>query len=107
MKPTDLRDATWEKIQSYLTGARLAVYEAWRVHGPATTEAAAKAAGINILTFRPRTTELYQIGLVQLLRSEGTEGIYCAVPPERAQDAFEKHQRDEASHEQLSFKLAA
>jgi hypothetical protein len=89
MTPADLRDATWESIQPMLTGMRLAVLGAWRLHGPGTTEAIAARAGINILTFRPRTTELVQLGLVLLADRDGHQGVYKAVSQDAARAAFE------------------
>lgn len=58
-----------------------AVYEAWVVYGPGTTRQLAIKSGIDLLTFRPRTTDLCDLGLVELVDSErGSEGIYQAVP---------------------------
>jgi len=83
MKPIDFRNATYEEIRKLIVAQRSAVWVAWIAHGPATTRQAAKLSGIDLLTFRPRTTELYQLGGVCLVDSEelmvdGTEGIYRA-----------------------------
>jgi hypothetical protein len=43
---------------------RKACYEAWVVYGPGTTREVAAKAGIDLLTFRPRSTELLQVGLL-------------------------------------------
>lgn len=89
MKPIDYRNATWDQIQERLDGLRLTAYQAWEQFGPGTTRDVATRAGIDILTFRPRSTELFQMGLIQIHASahEGRthEGIYAAVPLEKAQ----------------------
>ncbi len=81
MNPTHFRDLTFAELQSRLGDLRLRVFEAWRRHGPGTTRAMAAQAGIDLLTFRPRTTELVQLGLVMLAPADhpspsgrGTEG---------------------------------
>jgi hypothetical protein len=85
MKAIDYRNTNFEGLRGQLDGMRQAVYEAWVKHGPGTTRQVAQLAGIDILTFRPRTTELYDVGLVGLLdaAAPGREGIYHAVPAEQ------------------------
>jgi len=89
MKPIDFRNATYEEIRKLIVAQRSAVWIAWITHGPATTRQAAQASGIDLLTFRPRTTELYQLGGVCLAEDAETrrhgdaekdksEGIYRA-----------------------------
>jgi hypothetical protein len=93
MKPVDFRDATFASLREDLAGMRKGAYEAWVVYGPGTTRAVAQASGIDLLTFRPRTTELVQAGLVVVEESEkresgnretgtGTEGVYRVARPE-------------------------
>lgn len=80
MKPVDLRNSTFAVLRNGLGSARMAVYEAWITHGPATTRELSSRSGIDILTLRPRTTELYILGLVELVDViRGSEGIYRAV----------------------------
>jgi len=67
MKATDFRNATFESIRNDLEGMRLAVYDAWVKHGPATTRDLARLCGIDLLTVRPRTTELLQLGLLEVV----------------------------------------
>jgi len=78
MKPIDLRNATFADLQGRIAGQRAAVLEAWRVHGPGTTAEVAARAGLSILTFRPRTTELVQLGYVMLSEAgkHAHEGVY-------------------------------
>jgi len=82
MKPVDFRNLTFADLQGLLSGQRARVYSAWTQFSPATTRECAIKAEISILTFRPRTTELMEVGLVELAPGQkaGHEGIYRAVP---------------------------
>lgn len=87
MKPIDFRNANFERLVDELPELRARAYAAWRAHGPGTTRAVAARSGMDLLTFRPRTTELCQLGLVRIFENddekEGThEGVYEATPPE-------------------------
>ena len=66
MTPVDIRNETWESLQARVTGLRLAVLDAWRLHGPGTTRDIAARSDMDLLTFRPRTTELVELGLVRM-----------------------------------------
>ena len=102
MMPSDYRDLTWDKLQERLEGLRLKVYDAWQQHGPGTTREVAMRAQFDLLTFRPRSTELFQMGLIQLSAISGQrsasadeshrlhEGVYEAVPIEAARAAHER-----------------
>jgi len=81
MKPTDFRNMTFEDLQGIISGLRRRTYEAWLLYGPGTTRDVALAAQMSILTFRPRTTELMEVGLVELAPGQkaGHEGKYQAV----------------------------
>ncbi len=81
MKPIDYRNDTWDSLQERLTGLREDVYHAWQVYGPGTTREVAAKAGIDILTFRPRTTELFQMGFVEVVEDAQSvgEAVYQAV----------------------------
>ena len=78
MKPSDFRDAKWEELQPRLGRMRRVVYAHWLLWGPTTTRNLAEKSGINLLVVRPRTTELFQIGLLRLTKDQpgGTEGVY-------------------------------
>jgi hypothetical protein len=87
MKPIDFRNETFHQLQERLTDLRQLVLSAWITQGPGTTRQVAQAAGIDLLTFRPRTTELFQIGAVALVEGDapgaagdghGHEGVYRA-----------------------------
>ena len=58
MKPIDYRKATFAAIQGHLEGNRRNVYDALRTLGPQTTRALAQLAKMDLLTVRPRITEL-------------------------------------------------
>ena len=88
MKATDFRDAMFEALRGGLNDLCAAVYEAWVRHGPGTTREVAARCGMDILTFRPRTTDLLQSGLVRLRvgQERSKEGVYEATPAEAWED---------------------
>ena len=105
MKPIDFRNNTWADVQDrFAEGLRREVYRALETHGPSTTRDLAERSGIDILSLRPRVTELYQLGLVELQNPEsrGGEGVYRVVPWVIAQARFEKA-KAEALEAQMSF----
>jgi hypothetical protein len=91
MKPIDYRNATWEHVQAHLSGLRQQVYTAFVHYGPGTTRELATRSGISILTLRPRTTELLQLGFVEMLggTEDCREAVYIAVPVDMVKDRFE------------------
>lgn len=64
------------------------MFTAWAVYGPGTTRQVSEAAGIDILMFRPRTTELLQMGLLKIAGSgsSGKEGVYRLATEEEWED---------------------
>ena len=74
MTPIDFRNATFADLQARLPGGRTAVLAAWIKYGPGTTAVVAARAQISILTFRPRTTELLQLGFVCLSEEQRYRG---------------------------------
>ena len=106
MKPIDARTATWDEVRANLTGRRLAAYDAWKCWGPGTTHEVAERSGMSVLTLRPRTTELVQLGFVVMTEMAHKEGIYQAVSEENAMDAFTTRQMElRGSASQLPLKL--
>ena len=82
MKATDFRDMTFLELQGYINSSRQKVYQAWLLHGSCTTSELATKTGMSILNIRPRTTDLLQVGLVELdpiNPRSGTEGRYQAI----------------------------
>ena len=78
MKPIDFRNQTFEELKAHLNEDRAEVHRAWLAHGPGTTRDLSTKSKIDLLTFRPRTTDLYQLGLVELVDKDGHQGIYRA-----------------------------
>lgn len=97
--------ATFRDLQNQLVHLRLSVWEALAHHGPCTTRELARACDIDILTVRPRMTELLQMGFAVCTNEhgEGREGIYRALTLAEAEDAF--NARRNAAPEQLSLVL--
>lgn len=73
MKPIDFRNATFESLRALLAKKREAVwldwiaYETAHVAAGATTREVCEWFKRDILAFRPRCTELYQIGVLMLV----------------------------------------
>jgi hypothetical protein len=90
VKPIDFRDATWVDIQTRLNGLRLRTLLALQKHGPCTTRALAAVCSADVLTIRPRVTELIQLGLVQLVPGEtrNHQGVYRALPAAETEALF-------------------
>jgi len=87
MKPIDFRNETFAGIQNRISGSRACVLEAWRTFGPCTTEQLAERSRLSLLSLRPRTTELFQLGYVCLADAQesGLEGTYrVRTQPEHA-----------------------
>jgi hypothetical protein len=95
MTPIDFRNETWGTVQARIVGLRLEVWLAWQRFGPGTTREVAARRGLDILMFRPRTTELFQLGFVELdpVQPKRGEGVYRAVHPEVALLRFEEKKR--------------
>lgn len=104
MKPIDYRNETWADIVLRVEGLRRDVYRELQQHGACTTRQLAQKSGIDLLTVRPRVTELYQLGLVELVNAEpgAGEGVYQAVSWIVAMHNFEKA-RTAATEKQLSL----
>jgi len=97
MKPIDYRNETWRDVESrFAESLRRQVYRALEQHGPCTTRQLAERSHFDILSVRPRVTELYQLGLAELANPEagGGEGIYQTVPWFVARDRFEKTKKE-------------
>jgi DNA-binding MarR family transcriptional regulator len=111
MEPIDYRNATFEELKSRLNETRIKVYHALQTHGPCTTRQLAEKSGIDILSVRPRVTDLMQLGYAELAFIEKAvgekpgrslrrhEGIYRALSDAEAFKLFSQHQA-EARREQ-------
>lgn len=107
MNTSDYRDKTWEQIQGHLIDDRMKVYHSLSVWGPVTTRRLAELSGTDILTVRPRVTELVQMGLARLAdipparREPGVsarEGYYEAIPLTEA-ERIRRYGKDEVQTE--------
>ena len=78
MKPIDFRNETFDDIYGRLNDDRMACLQKLREIGPSTTRNLAEQMGLAPEFVRPRVTELYQIGAVDLVDSHGHEGVYQA-----------------------------
>ena len=105
MKPVDLRDMTWRDLQERVEGERQDVLEALRRMGPRTTRALAAEMGRDILTVRPRVTELGQLGAVALVGAEGREGVYRALGVGEWADWFAREKDAATRGEQMELGL--
>lgn len=106
MTPIDFRNHTWHSLHSQLSGLRRGVWLAWINHGPGTTREVAHRAGIDILAFRPRSTELFQLGLLFLASQHpAKEGIYQARSMAEWQAWFADQQRQFAQSAQPLLNL--
>lgn len=89
MKPIDIRNETWESIQSRIECDRKSVWLAYKQYGPCTTRELARKMDLTIFTVRPRTTELLDMFLVELTGRNREGGIYSHVPAHIAKARYE------------------
>ena len=83
MTPAAIRNQNFSELRQSLPAMRLAVWAAWCAVKQGTTRDISRAAGMDILIFRPRTTELFAMGLLCLIDHQPgngrvREGIYRA-----------------------------
>ena len=86
MIATDLRNTNFETLRESLAERRAEIYQAVGQHGPGTTRLLAQRSGIDLLTLRPRVTELEQLGLVacvdRIVIDGIAHGVYAVTAPE-------------------------
>lgn len=104
MKPVDIRNANYQEILEHLTGIREEVLNYLRIHGPCTTRELARISQIDILTVRPRVTELVELGFVECTGQHGREGIYRARSIQQIIDWLSDRRREIATG-QMSLSL--
>ena len=103
MNPIDIRNETWDSLKSRVTGLRYMVLEAFRVHGRGTTREVASRAGMDILTFRPRATELVDLGFLRCVSQNGHEGVYEAISDTEARERFARMKEGTSIQQELSL----
>lgn len=101
MKNTDPRDMTWAEIRDSLAGTRELIHAWLLAHGPATTMTIADALRMNLLSVRPRVSELCAWGFAECTGRAKHEGFYQAIPITAAQARHEESRRES----QLSLML--
>lgn len=92
MNAAEIRDLNFEQLKDRLEGLRAAVHSALQLHGPCTTRELAARSGIDLLSVRPRVTELVELGFAECTRREGGEGVYRALGYTEAAKAFKDRQ---------------
>lgn len=97
MKPIDFRNETWFSISGRLQGARQLVYSALLQQGPCTSRELSERSELDILSVRPRLTELGELGLAECVGGANGEGIYRAVSLDVAGEAWLKRKREARS----------
>jgi len=91
MKPIDIRNENWADLKDRVCADRLNIYAALSMApAPITTRQLAEAMGMDLLTVRPRVTELCELFLVECVGRDGRDGLYVAVPWTRAENNFER-----------------
>ena len=96
--PAEIKRLNWDQLRSRVSGLRERVY-LWLLDKQPeyfTTQAIADALEINLLTVRPRVTELVQLGFVRCVgRNWQKEGLYEAVPVASVQSSHESRREKE------------
>lgn len=97
MISTYYRQMAWEDVQGRLVDERLAVYHGLQMWGPCTTRQLARLMDRDILSVRPRVTELLQMGFAvevevaperRFMDRAAREGYYRAA---RIEDVEREH----------------
>lgn len=86
MKTTDIRRAAFEEIFAQVKDLRRVAWFLLKKHGPGTTRELSRVGGMDLLTLRPRVTELCQLGFAYLAGRAGKEGVYAARDYEQARE---------------------
>lgn len=110
LSPAQIRNATFRELLDQLHGQRQVVLDLWRQHTtgehPLTTAELADKTGFSLLTLRPRTTELYQLGFVQCVGSVPRQGgLYRALSTAEVMRRHQSQQQADtlAQHPQLAL----
>ena len=102
LNTTEIRRMNFEAIFAQVNSLRFAAWGAVMRYGPGTTREIADRSGLDLLTLRPRITELLALGFVELVGRAGREGIY------KGRNYAEARQWHESQQEQqLDLKIRA
>lgn len=94
MKPVDYRNENWFTIRNRLEGFRQLVYSALLQQGPCTSRELSERSELDILSVRPRLTELGELGLAECVGGANGEGIYRAISLADAGETWLKRRRE-------------
>ena len=95
MKTTDVRNLTWQEIRGTLGGMRELIHAWLLTHGPATTKTIAGELNLNLLSVRPRVSELCAWGFAECVGTvDRWDGLYRAVTVYEAQARHEESLRE-------------
>ncbi len=110
LTPAQIRNAAFRELIDQLHGQRQTVLDLWRQHTtgehPLTTAELADKTGFSLLTLRPRTTELHQLGFLQCVgRVARQGGLYRALSTAEVRRRHQAQQQADtlAQHPQLSL----
>ncbi len=103
MKPIDIRNEKFQTIYARLTEDRLAVYDALLAAGMCTTRELAERMHRDVLSVRPRVTELMAMCAAELCGRRDGEGMYRARPYVEWQACFAREQTRATIGEQLTL----
>ncbi len=92
MLGTEIRDLNWQQLRERVSGLRAIVHAELQRHGPCTTRQLAERCGIDLLTVRPRVTELEQLGFAGCTGREKGEGVYRAFNYDESIRLFHERQ---------------
>lgn len=106
MKPVDYRNETFEDVKGRLDALRAEIWNGMLTHGGAhTTREWAGILDVDLLTVRPRITELVQLGFAKVVPGESKkEGRYRACSNFEALQAYDAEVR-KARNPQLELAL--
>ncbi len=93
MNPAEIRNLNWQQLREHIDGLRATVYSALQIYGPCTTRQLAAKMEADILSVRPRVTELVELGFAECTRRDGGEGVYRALS---YTEAHQRHQDRQA-----------
>lgn len=95
MTGSDVKRMCWAERRARLEGLREAVWCAMttQVWCAMTTREIAAASGLDLLTVRPRVTELCQLGFAECVGHSKQDGLYRRIPIEAARAECERYER--------------
>jgi hypothetical protein len=99
----DISLDNYDQLSGSLDGFRKIVHAWLMSHGPATTRQIAHGTGLDILTVRPRVTELMQAGLADLHGKVHREGMYRGVSIDTAWQRVLAARAEKEGKAQLNF----